>query len=84
MASRWPDAKRAAGAAGPLTAHALFWEVLRAVRGDYWSGWNAHEAFGAAAGAATGAVAAKMTEKYDTCLPMGAPMRMTLSNALVL
>jgi hypothetical protein len=39
---------------------------------------------GAAAGAATGAVAAKMTEKYDTCLPMGAPMRMTLSNALVL
>ncbi len=39
---------------------------------------------GAAAGAATGAVAAKMTEKYDNCLPLGAPMRMTLASALVL
>ena len=39
---------------------------------------------GAAAGAATGAVAAKMTEKYDNCLPIGAPMRMTLSNALLM
>ena len=39
---------------------------------------------GAAAGAATGAVAAKMTEKYDSCLPMGAPMRLTLSSALMM
>lgn len=39
---------------------------------------------GAAAGAATGAVAAKMTEKYETCLPVGAPMRLTLSNALLM
>jgi hypothetical protein len=39
---------------------------------------------GAAAGAATGAVAAKMTEKYDNCLPQGAPMRMTLSSALLM
>lgn len=39
---------------------------------------------GAAAGAATGAVAAKMTEKYDNCLPMGAPMRLTLSSALMM
>jgi hypothetical protein len=39
---------------------------------------------GAAAGAATGAVAAKMTEKYDNCLPMGAPMRLTLSSALLM
>jgi hypothetical protein len=39
---------------------------------------------GAAAGAATGAVAAKMTEKYDGCLPMGAPMRLTLSSALMM
>ena len=37
---------------------------------------------GAAAGAAAGAVAAKATEKYDNCLPVGAPMRLTLSNAL--
>jgi hypothetical protein len=39
---------------------------------------------GAAAGAATGAVAAKMTEKYDGCLPEGAPIRMTVTNALIL
>ena len=39
---------------------------------------------GAAAGAATGAVAAKMTEKYDNCLPVGAPMRLTLSSALMM
>ena len=39
---------------------------------------------GAAAGAATGAVAAKMTEKYESCLPVGAPMRLTLSNALLM
>jgi hypothetical protein len=39
---------------------------------------------GAAAGAATGAVAAKMTEKYDNCLPLGAPLRLTLSNALLM
>jgi hypothetical protein len=39
---------------------------------------------GAAAGAATGAVAAKMTEKYDSCLPIGAPMRLTLNSALLM
>ena len=39
---------------------------------------------GAAAGGAAGAVAAKMTAKYDNCLPVGAPMRLTLSNALVM
>jgi hypothetical protein len=39
---------------------------------------------GAAAGAATGAVAAKMTEKYESCLPVGAPMRLTLSSALLM
>jgi hypothetical protein len=39
---------------------------------------------GAAAGAATGAVAAKATEKYEACLPVGGPLRMTLSSALVL
>jgi hypothetical protein len=39
---------------------------------------------GAAAGAATGAVAAKMTEKYDNCLPMGAPLKLTLSSALLM
>lgn len=39
---------------------------------------------GAAAGAATGAVAAKMTAKYDSCLPVGAPMRLTLSSALMM
>jgi hypothetical protein len=39
---------------------------------------------GAAAGGAAGAVAAKMTEKYDGCLPVGAPMRLTLSSALVM
>ena len=39
---------------------------------------------GAAAGAATGAVAAKMTQKYDNCLPVGAPMRLTLSSALMM
>jgi hypothetical protein len=37
---------------------------------------------GAAAGGAAGAVAAKMTAKYDHCLPVGAPMRLTLSSAL--
>jgi hypothetical protein len=39
---------------------------------------------GAAAGAATGAVAAKMSEKYETCLPVGAPMRVTLHSALLM
>jgi hypothetical protein len=39
---------------------------------------------GAAAGAATGAVAAKMTEKYDSCLPVGAPMRLALNSALLM
>jgi hypothetical protein len=39
---------------------------------------------GAAAGAATGAVAAKATQKYESCLPVGGPLRMTLSSALVL
>ena len=39
---------------------------------------------GAAAGAATGAVAAKMSEKYESCLPVGAPMRLTLSSALLM
>jgi hypothetical protein len=37
---------------------------------------------GAAAGAAAGAVAAKETEKYENCLPVGATMRLTLTNAL--
>jgi type V secretory pathway adhesin AidA len=39
---------------------------------------------GAAAGAATGAVAAKATQKFEACLPVGGPLRMTLSSALVL
>jgi hypothetical protein len=39
---------------------------------------------GAAAGAATGAVAAKATQKYESCLPVGGPLHMTLSSALVL
>ena len=39
---------------------------------------------GAAAGGAAGAVAAKMTEKYDGCLPVGAPMRLTLSSAIMM
>jgi hypothetical protein len=39
---------------------------------------------GAAAGAATGAVAAKMSEKYEGCLPIGAPVRLTLNSAIVL
>lgn len=39
---------------------------------------------GAAAGAATGAVAAKMSEKYEACLPVGAPMRVTLNSALLM
>ena len=39
---------------------------------------------GAAAGGAAGAVAAKMTAKYDNCLPVGAPMRLTLSSALMM
>jgi hypothetical protein len=39
---------------------------------------------GAAAGGAAGAVAAKMTAKYDSCLPVGAPMRLTLSSALMM
>jgi hypothetical protein len=39
---------------------------------------------GAAAGAATGAVAAKMSEKFEGCLPIGAPVRLTLREAIVL
>ena len=39
---------------------------------------------GAAAGAATGAVAAKATANYESCLPVGGQMRMTLASALVL
>lgn len=39
---------------------------------------------GAAAGAATGAAAAKMTQKYESCLPAGAPMRITLNQPIVM
>jgi hypothetical protein len=39
---------------------------------------------GAATGAAGGAVAAKVTEKYESCLPVGGTMRLTLDRAIVL
>lgn len=39
---------------------------------------------GAAAGAATGAAAAKMSQKYESCLPAGAPMRLTLNQPIVM
>jgi len=39
---------------------------------------------GAAAGAATGAAVSRSGEKWEGCLPAGAPMRLTLSSALVL
>ncbi|HEY6218676.1 MAG TPA: glycine zipper domain-containing protein [Gemmatimonadaceae bacterium] len=39
---------------------------------------------GAAAGGAAGAIAAKASEKYETCLPSGAPIRLTLSQAVTL
>lgn len=39
---------------------------------------------GAATGAAAGAVAAKATEKYEACLPAGASLHMTLSQAVAM
>jgi hypothetical protein len=39
---------------------------------------------GAAAGAATGAAVAKTGQKWEGCLPAGAPMRLTLSSVLVM
>jgi hypothetical protein len=39
---------------------------------------------GAATGAAGGAVAAKVTEKYESCLPVGGTMRLTLDRAIIL
>jgi hypothetical protein len=39
---------------------------------------------GAAAGGATGAVVAKAGEKYESCVPIGAGIRVTLDRALVL
>lgn len=39
---------------------------------------------GAAGGAAAGAAAAKMTEKWEACLPAGAPLHLTLGSALVM
>ena len=39
---------------------------------------------GAATGAAGGAVAAKVGEKYESCLPQGAPIRVTLNQGIVL
>jgi YMGG-like Gly-zipper len=39
---------------------------------------------GAATGAAGGAVAAKVTEKYEACLPVGGTIRLTLDQPIVL
>jgi hypothetical protein len=39
---------------------------------------------GAATGAATGAVVAKAGEKYESCLPVGGTMRLTLDQGIVL
>jgi len=39
---------------------------------------------GAAAGAATGAAVSRSTEKWEGCLPAGAPMRLTLNSTLTL
>jgi hypothetical protein len=39
---------------------------------------------GAATGAAGGAVAAKVTEKYEACLPVGGTIRLTLDRPIVL
>jgi hypothetical protein len=39
---------------------------------------------GAASGAAAGAVAAKATQQYEACLPVGGGMRLTLNEAVVL
>ena len=39
---------------------------------------------GAAAGAATGAVVAKAGEQYEECVPLGASIRVTLNQALIL
>jgi len=39
---------------------------------------------GAAAGAATGAAVSKAGEKWEGCLPAGAPLRLTLTGALVM
>jgi hypothetical protein len=39
---------------------------------------------GAAAGAATGAAVSRSGERWEGCLPAGAPMRLTLSSALII
>lgn len=67
------DAKKVAGGAavGAILGHIMGKSTKATV-------------IGAAAGGATGAVAAKMSEKWDNCLPIGAPLRLTLANALVM
>lgn len=58
--------------------------IAGAVLGQIFGRSTKSTVIGAAAGGAAGAVAAKATEKYESCLPAGSPMRITLSQALVL
>lgn len=58
--------------------------IAGAVLGQIFGHSTKSTVIGAAAGGAAGAVAAKATQKYEACLPAGSPMRVTLSDALVM
>ena len=58
--------------------------IAGAVLGQIFGHSTKSTVIGAAAGGAAGAVAAHATQKYEACLPAGSPMRVTLSNALVM
>jgi hypothetical protein len=58
--------------------------IAGAVLGQIFGHSTKSTVIGAAAGGAAGAVAAKATEKYESCLPVGSPVHITMSQALVL
>lgn len=58
--------------------------IAGAVLGQIFGHSTKSTVIGAAAGGAAGAVAAHASQKYEACLPAGSPMRVTLSDALVL
>ena len=58
--------------------------IAGAVLGQIFGHSTKSTVIGAAAGGAAGAVAAHASQKFEACLPTGSPMRVTLSDALVM
>ncbi len=58
--------------------------VVGAVAGQVLGRDTKSTVIGAAVGAAAGAAAANASARYDTCLPAGAPVQVTLRDALTL